>query len=347
MARINYPFRVGSKKLDESAIGDGKVPVYRTATGKLGYEAAGGGSGDMLQADYDTTASGDTVDKAFALDDGTHSATAEAVAHALDGTTPVPKASGLAGSLADVTMIGPARYASLTAGSAQYLTIGNDAIFKTGTGPFSIVIWARFTTAPGAGYVYPPVAFWQVSGGYHGWQIRMLPAPSAGVVQALVVQSTGALIGLGTASAYADSAWHMWALTSNGTNDHRFYRDNGVLEASSALTMKTVNGVGNPLDVGRLVDTSTYYMTGGVDQMTHWAVQLSQAEVQELFAMGQTRPNLPGHSQWANCRYWLPIGDGSDAWTWPNAIPPGWPIGPTGPTYGVYTNMIMNNLVAL
>jgi hypothetical protein len=37
---------IGTKDVDESAIGDGKVPVYRTGSGKYELETAGGGGAD-------------------------------------------------------------------------------------------------------------------------------------------------------------------------------------------------------------------------------------------------------------------------------------------------------------
>jgi len=44
---------VGTKEVDEAAIGNDKIIVYKTASDKLEYEAKAAGSGDMTKAVYD------------------------------------------------------------------------------------------------------------------------------------------------------------------------------------------------------------------------------------------------------------------------------------------------------
>jgi len=69
--RTRYPFLIGSKLLDESAIADTKVLTYDAASGRVVYAAGGGGgAGDMTKAVYDTNDDG-TVDAAdYATDAG-------------------------------------------------------------------------------------------------------------------------------------------------------------------------------------------------------------------------------------------------------------------------------------
>ncbi|MDQ5987386.1 MAG: hypothetical protein CSYNP_03126 [Syntrophus sp. SKADARSKE-3] len=68
-AKIHDPKVLGTKEIDESAIGNNKLIKYNSATDKLEFVDPGSGSGDMTKAVYDTDNDG-IVDKAETVDDG-------------------------------------------------------------------------------------------------------------------------------------------------------------------------------------------------------------------------------------------------------------------------------------
>jgi hypothetical protein len=117
------------------------------------------------------------------------------------------------------------------------------------------------------------IAYWSISP-YKGWQLR---PDNTGKLQYFVARSGSGLAQITTASAYNDGGWHHVVLTKTGTSRSEIFVDGVSKGVNTDPTLPDIPTQG--LYVGRLADSSSYYLTGAVTDIRLFARVISTSEI--------------------------------------------------------------------
>ncbi len=115
----------------------------------------------------------------------------------------------------------------------------------------------------------------------------------------------------------SDHGWHLATFTLAGGTG-RLYLDDTLVGSPFAVGSDVNSGDDWTIGAARWDSnsTSSYEYIGQIDEVSFWSVQLSAAEVAELYN-GGTPLDARTHSRYASLTHYYPMGDGD---TWPTLI---------------------------
>jgi hypothetical protein len=163
------------------------------------------------------------------------------------------------------------------AAMTAYVSIPHAGELNPG-GPFTVELWTRPTSVPGAGDYRCPVGNFGGWGDSSGWHLYQTPGPDSSWVW--VMQSCGVWVNGGLVTKYK---WDHLVAVFDGTNAN-FYV-NGVLKGNSGAVTGYKPNSGTPLCIGSR-DTAYGYFDGNVDEVALYSSALTLERIQAHYQSG-------------------------------------------------------------
>ncbi len=225
------------------------------------------------------------------------------------------------------------QYSLLFDGIDEFVGFGNNHNFENNQ-TFSVSMWIRTSNLSVARQTLWAKA--TDDSGVDGWGLYLEPT-TADIFLQMRAQSQKRAFTF-TNTNITINNWFNVVLTFNGNqniNGCRAYVNGSVLATPSSGVVSNTLLSTAPSQVARR--NSAFPFVGHIDEVTFWNIELSQAEVTELYNAGS--PDDPNnHSQSAACIHWYKFGDLDSFNTASDSI---------GTVDGTMTNMEAGDIVAV